>query len=78
MRPFCPEGKWRPAIAVLSLSGSGPAPALNSDKRPPAKLQFHQFHGSFRILAFVVNAAAVAVAKKRRRELSYNEALRVV
>src|SRR5258707_15537313 len=53
-------------------------PFLNCEKRPPGKLQFHQFLRSFRILAFVINAAAVAVTKKRRHEFSHDEALSVV
>jgi len=86
MLPFSPEGKWRHGNRRTVFIGSGPggrrtglaSPCLNSDKRPPGKLQFHQFHRSFRILAFVINAAAVAVAKKRRRKFSYDEALSVV
>jgi len=73
MLPFSPEGKWRHGNRRTVFIGSGPgscrtglaAPCLNSDKRPPGKLQFHQFHRSFRIPAFVINAATVAVAKKQ-------------
>jgi hypothetical protein len=36
----------------------------NSHKRPPGKLHFHHFRCSFDVLAFVIKAAVVAIAKE--------------
>src|SRR5260221_11346339 len=45
-------------------AGSTSAVTENSHKKPSEKLQFHQFHGSFRVLTFLTRSLAVAIARK--------------
>src|SRR5260370_27148864 len=50
---------------TANIAGSTCTLHATSHKRPPGILQFHQFRCSFDVLAFVMKAAAVAIAKKK-------------